>query len=89
MTVAQIVFTTDPSLKKKTLEKLKTEGSTLKSLLQYTMRAYLQWRISLGIITDDDVWTPELERDYQQKAKDFSQWKNIVPWDTLIKKHSK
>jgi len=89
MSVAQIVFTTDPSLKKKTLEKLKTEGSTLKSLLQYTMRAYLQWRISLGIITDDDMRTPELESDYQQKAKDFSQGKNIVERNALVKKHNK
>lgn len=88
MTTAQIVFTTDSALKKKTLEKLKKEWSTLKSLLQYTMRAYLQGRISLGIVVEDDLWTTELEADYQSKSQDFSQWKHIVEWDTLVKKYT-
>jgi len=33
--------------------------------------------------------TPELESDYQQKAKDFSQGKNIVERNALVKKHNK
>ncbi len=88
MATAQIVFTTDATLKKQTLQKLKKEWSTLKSLLQYTMRAYLQGRISLGIIPEDDMWTAELEAEYKASAKDFSQWKNIVERDTLVKKYT-
>ncbi len=88
MATTQIVFTTDTELKKKTLAKLKAEWSTLKSLLQYTMRAYLQGRISLGIVTQDEMWTAELEADYQKKSADFTEWKNIVDWETLTKKYA-
>lgn len=88
MSTAQIVFTTDATLKKQTLQKLKKEWSTLKSLLQYTMKAYLQWRISLGIIPEDDMWTAELEADYQAASKDFAQGKNIVERDSLVKKYT-
>jgi len=88
MSTAQIVFTTDTELKAKTLQKLKKEWSTLKSLLQYTMKAYLQGKISLGIVLDDDMWTEQLEADYQAKSKDFVSDKNIVQWDDLVKKYA-
>jgi hypothetical protein len=37
------------------------------------MKAYLQGRISLGIVTQDEMWTPELEADYQKKSADFTE----------------
>ena len=35
------------------------------------MKAYLQGRISLGIVPTDDMWTAELEAEYQSKSADF------------------
>lgn len=88
MSSTQIVFTTDTTLKQQALAKLKQEWSTLKSLLQYAMKAYVQGRISLGIIPEDTLRTSELENDYQKKAKDFATWKNIVEREDLVKKYA-
>ena len=84
----QIVFTTDEALKRDTLHKLRQEGNTLKALLQYSMKAYLSGKISLGIITEDDHRNATLESDYQEKIKDFQEDKNIVAWDDLVAKYS-
>ena len=88
MSSTQIVFSTDTTLKQQTIAKLKQEWSTLKSLLQYAMKAYVQGRISLGIIPEDTLRTTELENDYQKKTKDFATWKNIVEREDLVKKYA-
>jgi hypothetical protein len=89
MSTSQVVFMTDTDLKDQTTQKLRKEWNTLKALLQYSMKAYLQWRISLWIITNDEVWTDELESDYQKNVKDLINWNNITEWSDLVKKHWK
>lgn len=89
MAQAQIMFTTDEELKQQTMRKLKKEWSSLKALLQYAMRAYVDDQISLGIrIVEDDVWTTELENIYQERMQDFEQGKNYMSWDELIARYS-
>ena len=88
MATTQVVFTTDEDLKKKALYKLRSEWATLKSLLQYSMIAYVQWKISLGIVIDEDRRTDDLEQDYRQKSEDFEQWHNMVEWDDLVTKYT-
>ncbi len=90
MAQAQIMFTTDEELKLQTMRKLKKEWSSLKALLQYAMRAYVNDKISLGIliVDDEDVWTPELEKTYQERMHDFEQGKNYMSWDELIARYS-
>jgi len=51
----QVSFTADPILKRKALEKAKYEGVTLKTILIYSMKAYDDGKIGLGIIANDDV----------------------------------
>ncbi len=55
---SQVSFTADESLKKQALEKAKMEGVTLKTVLLYSMKAYVDNKIHFGIITDED---PEVE----------------------------
>ncbi|OGC81644.1 MAG: hypothetical protein A2V81_05255 [Candidatus Abawacabacteria bacterium RBG_16_42_10] len=45
----QVSFTTDQDLKNKALEKAKNEGITLKTLLTYAMKGFVEGKISLGI----------------------------------------
>ncbi|USN56600.1 MAG: hypothetical protein H6766_06285 [Candidatus Peribacteria bacterium] len=87
-TTTQVVFTTDPQLKQATMKKLKAEGSTLKSLMQYAMKAYVQGRISLGIVIDDAVRNDELEKEYQSAARDLEQGNNIVDRKDLTAKYA-
>ena len=84
MASSQVIFTTDNELKKKTMQKLKKEWNTLKSLLQYAMQAYVEGKIRLGIITPDDMWTPELEKMYHKRMQDFKDTTNVVSWDEFL-----
>lgn len=88
MTQAQIVFKTDVAMKEATIKKLKKEWSSLKALLQYSMKAYLEGQIRLWIITNDYTWNEELEEVYQEAAKDFEEGKNLVNFEELLKKIS-
>lgn len=56
----QVSFTTDAELKKKALEKAKKEGITLKTVLLYSMKAYVEGKIHFGIINEE----PEVEEIY-------------------------
>ncbi|MBU2523964.1 hypothetical protein KKG71_02105 [Patescibacteria group bacterium] len=47
----QISFTADTSLKKRAMEKAKEKGITLKSLFVFSMEAFVEDKISLGIVT--------------------------------------
>ncbi len=47
----QVSFTTDLNLKKLALEKAKKEGITLKTLLIYAMKGFVEGKISLGLET--------------------------------------
>jgi len=45
----QVSFTADENLKNKALEKAKKEGITLKTLFIYTMKGFVEGKISLGL----------------------------------------
>ncbi len=47
----QVSFTADRTLKNKALEKAKSEGITLKALLVYAMKGFVDGKIKLGIET--------------------------------------
>ncbi|MBP7819361.1 hypothetical protein KA036_00815 [Candidatus Gracilibacteria bacterium] len=47
----QVSFTTDLELKKIALEKAKQQGITLKALLVYAMKDFVDGKISLGLKT--------------------------------------
>lgn len=55
----QVSFTADEDLKNKALQKAKDEGITLKTLFIYTMKGFVEGKISLGIKMDD--MEPEVE----------------------------
>ncbi len=88
-TTTQIAFTTNADLKRKTMQKLKQEGLTLKVLLQYAMQAYVQGKIWLWITTNPDypVWNTDLEEEYNEKMQDFQNNKNVVDGDDMLTKY--
>ena len=45
----QVSFTADADLKNKALQKAKNEGITLKTLFIYTMKSFVDGKISLGL----------------------------------------
>lgn len=55
----QVSFTADEDLKNKAMQKAKQEGITLKTLFVYTMKGFVEGKISLGIKTADEE--PEVE----------------------------
>jgi len=55
----QVSFTADLDLKKMALEKAKREGITLKTLLIYAMKGFVEGKISLGIEATNKV--PDVE----------------------------
>lgn len=60
----QVSFITDNDLKNKALEKAKSEGISLKTLLVYSMKAYVEGKISLGIkIADEESDLEEMVFD--------------------------
>ena len=50
---AQVAFRTDEALKKSALQKAKREGVTLKAVMTYLMRSYVQGDIELGVVHRD------------------------------------
>lgn len=55
----QVSFTADKNLKDKALEKAKQEGITLKALLTYSMKSFVDGKISFTLITAKEE--PEVE----------------------------
>lgn len=47
----QISFTADESLKNKAMEKAKREGITLKALLTYSMRSFVEGKMKLDLVS--------------------------------------
>jgi purine-nucleoside phosphorylase len=56
--ITQVSFTTESELKKKALEKAKKEGITLKTVLLYSMKAFVEGKIHFGVISQEE---PEVE----------------------------
>lgn len=54
--LAQISFTADETLKEKAMQKAKEKGMTLKSVLIFSMEAFANGKIQLGVIpTNEEV----------------------------------
>jgi len=54
----QVSFTSDAELKKKALQKAKIDGVSLKTILVYSMKAYVEGKIHFGIMSNEE---PEVE----------------------------
>lgn len=68
----QVSFTTDPSLKKKALLKARQEGITLKTILTYSLKAFVEGKIALSIITKEEPEVEEIifnDKKINEKAK--------------------
>lgn len=70
--VTQISFTADKDLKNMALEKAKNEGITLKALLTYAMKGFIEGKIGFNIVAiDTDREVEELffeDKGIQEKA---------------------
>jgi hypothetical protein len=75
--MTQISFTADQNLKKMALEKAKNEGLTLKALLTYAMKSYVENKISLHLTASPDKLEVEevhfTDKKINQKAKKLAQ----------------
>ncbi len=70
----QVSFTADLDLKEKALAKAKKDGMTLKTILLYSMKAYVDGKIHFGIIgrNEDETEVEEIVFDdpgIQNKAR--------------------
>ena len=57
----QITFTTDESIKRAMLEKVKQDGITLNAFLVFCMKEYLQGKLELGMTTPPESVAEETE----------------------------
>jgi len=64
---SQVSFTADEELKNLALEKAKSQGITLKALLTYAMRGFVDGKISLSIDTSEQE--PEVEELFFEDEK--------------------
>ena len=73
----QVSFTADENLKNLALEKAKQEGITLKTLFIYTMKGFVEGKISLGLhASEGESGVEELhytDTSINSKAKKLSQ----------------
>lgn len=67
---SQVSFTADNDLKMKALQKAKKEGVSLKTVLVYSMKAFVEGTIQFGILTEDKQIVEEISfNDPQILAK--------------------
>lgn len=64
---SQVSFTADEELKKLALDKAKSQGITLKALLTYAMKGFVEGKISLSIATSEQE--PEVEELFFEDKK--------------------
>ena len=86
---AQIVFTIDPRLKKKALDKVRQEGATLKNLLTMAVKAYVNDNLMLGLYPKTEEPTQYLldavseareDLKYGRVSPDFDNAKDAIKW---------
>jgi len=63
---SQVSFTADNDLKQKALDKAKKEGVSLKTVLVYSMKAYVEGKIQFGMLTEDKQIVEEVSFDDPQ-----------------------
>lgn len=57
---SQVSFTADNQLKQKALEKAKKEGISLKTVLVYSMKAFVEGTIQFGVLTHNEQIVEEI-----------------------------
>ena len=71
--LTQVSFTTEETLKNRALEKAKSQRITLKALLVYAMRGFVDGKIALSIdVSEEEPEVEELifaDKDINAKAK--------------------
>lgn len=63
---SQVSFTADNDLKQKALDKAKKEGVSLKTVLVYSMKAYVEGKIQFGMLTENEQIVEEVSFDDPQ-----------------------
>ena len=67
----QVAFRTDEALKKSAFQKAKMDGVTLKAVLTYCMRSYVQGDIEIGVIhRDSEGFTKKARKSMLATVKD-------------------
>ena len=69
---SQVSFIANSELKKKALDKAKNEGITLKAILLYSMKAYVEGQIKFGLLGNSDSDVEEItftDKNIQTKAQ--------------------
>jgi len=69
---SQVSFMANSELKKKALDKAKREGITLKTILLYSMKAYVDGKIQFGILNERGAEVEEItikDQAIQTKAQ--------------------
>ena len=70
----QVVFMADPRLKSLTLEKLRQEGITLKTLLNFCMKEYVQGKFRFGLeYCEPEVEIIPINKELQKKMDRIAQ----------------
>ncbi len=69
--MSQVSFTTDENLKIRALEKAKLEGITLKALLTYAMKSFVDGKISLSLYATQQE--PDVEELFLTEEKIIAQ----------------
>lgn len=67
----QVSFTADEKLKEKALEKAKAEGITLKAFFVFSMKAFVDGKLKLGIFPPEEPEIEEImfsDKNLQKKA---------------------
>lgn len=75
----QVSFTTDEKLKAKALEKAKDEGITLKAFFIFSMKAFVDGKLNVGILPSKEADVEEViftDRNLQKKAEKLAKLLN-------------
>ncbi|MEI7511197.1 MAG: hypothetical protein WCJ84_03515 [Candidatus Peregrinibacteria bacterium] len=87
----QVSFTVaNAAVKEKAWKRAKSEGITIKALLNFCMNAYAENTLSLGILPSlaDTEFTEANKRAWKKARKDLENGVNIVSWEEMKEKYA-
>lgn len=73
--ISQVTFTADKDLKNKALKKAKMEGITLKALLTYSMKSFVEGNLNFHLLNSSSE--PEVEEIFIDDEKLMAKAKKI------------
>jgi len=76
----QVTFRIEEELKKRVMEKAKKEGVSLKTIYLYLTQAWLENKLTLGMIPtyDDTIYTKEDHKAWLQAQEDLKNWDAVT-----------